>query len=160
MNKRLPALFLTFVALVLAACATTSTPPFIEEHVPASKAQSDTLFIQATAILTYNDSDFDPLVGIRLMPGRFTLEAENENYWFFRAPKPVDLLMYDFGRIINGTNVRGGVMLAKDATNPKSAAVYIDGNSDEEKIVIRYLNKQFTSDRGKKWTLSTDNTAP
>ena len=144
------------LALAFGGCATSDTSFLTESHQEVTLATSETLFLQMNGMNAWTDQEFDPLMGVRYRPGKFVLEAENEDYWFFDAPKPLELLRYDFGRIVDGMSLWGGIAISKDPSNPHRAGAYADGENENKKVVVHWFKKKFMEDRGTKWSLSTD----
>jgi len=133
-----------------------SDMPMQEEHRTVTAAESTDLFLIVKLPLIYNDDSFDPSRGVRLLPGKYVLEAEDAECWYFRSPKPLSLLIYDFGNIVNAVSIHGGIMVSKDESSHKLPSAYVDGNNDTERITVWELGKDFVTDRGQKWHLSTD----
>ncbi len=51
--------------------------------------------------------------GVRLPQGLYRLEAEDADYWYFRAPSPIEMRLLEDGRPTGGPDVPGGLALAK-----------------------------------------------
>ncbi|MFA5256777.1 MAG: hypothetical protein WC360_01390 [Opitutales bacterium] len=149
-------LLFPLLALIISGCSSVPDQSLINEKRPVTLAESSDLYAVVKLPITYNDDSFDPLRGVLLHPGKYILEAEDAGHWFFRSPVPLNLLMYDFGRIVDGTSIYGGLMISKDAASPRPYCAYVDGDNAAEKVVIWELGKEFAKDRGLKWKLSTD----
>lgn len=90
--------------------------------------------------------------GIRLPRGVYQLEAEDEDYWYFRAPAPVEMRLLRDGRPVEGPDIPGGLALGKSAF-PTSPAAYIDVDQDHKMLVMK-LGYDFVRMRGKQWDQS------
>jgi hypothetical protein len=94
--------------------------------------------------------------GVRLQPGEYALEAENDEYWYFRAPEPLELRALDGSRTVDGRFVPGGLALSK-GFNLVPAAVYIDGDVAGQKLHVMRMGRDFLQLRGKTWEPSFSN---
>ena len=89
--------------------------------------------------------------GVRLLPGRYELEAENEEYLYFRAPSPIEMRVLDSGKVIDGRDVPGGLALAKSAFNIVPAAAYVDVGLQGTRMHVMKLDQVFMSLEGSEW---------
>ena len=87
--------------------------------------------------------------GVRLLPGTYELEAENEDYWYFRAPEPIEMRALEGGETLDGRFVPGGLAISK-GFNLVPAAVYIDHTAGQKLHVMR-MGRDFLQLRGKTW---------
>jgi len=149
-------LTLPLLGLLISGCA--SSEQWLEEHKQVTTSSSEDLFMLVRVPLVYNDDDFDPSVGVSFFPGRFVLEAEDEDYWYFHAPQPLNVLTYSFGKITGGVRFIGGIVLSKSGSNAKPSFVYVNGENENDKVVLWKLSRKFMMDRGNKWSLSLDST--
>jgi hypothetical protein len=93
--------------------------------------------------------------GVRFLPGRYELDAEDDGYWYFRAPEPLELRALDHGRTLDGRFVPGGLALSK-GFNLVPAAAYIDDAAGQKLHVMR-MGRDFLELRGKTWAPSFSN---
>jgi hypothetical protein len=152
---KLISLALSTLVLLFAACSTTQSR-LAEETRPVTPAVSQDLFIVVNIPVVDDDEGYDPTQGIRFLLGKYAMEAEDADYWYFRSPKPLELLAYDFGRIVNGMRIYGGIAVAKNPASKFPFCAYVDGKDASEKIVIWHLSPAFSAERGVKWALSND----
>jgi hypothetical protein len=90
---------------------------------------------------------------IRFPAGTYALEAEDADYWYMRAPAPLNLRDFKKGVQTESHNIRGGIAIGKYTTRSVPAAGYIDGQ-ESSRILIWKLGKEFLSREGKDWRKS------
>jgi hypothetical protein len=90
---------------------------------------------------------------VRLPQGRYTLEAEDEEYLYFRAPSAIEMRLLEQGRPIEGPDIPGGLALGKAFFPATSPAAYIDVDTDHKMLVMK-LGYDFMQMRGKQWEQS------
>lgn len=88
--------------------------------------------------------------GVRLPPGVYRLEAENDQYLYFRAPQPIEMRVLKDGQIVDGRDIPGGLALAKGTLNPVPAVTYIDVDQNRKMHVMKH-GFDFIQMRGKQW---------
>lgn len=158
--KRLYSTFLSAIALLsIAGCSTSNDPSFIEERRSVSAIISQELYVVVKQPINDTDEVFDPSIGIIFPIGRYVLEAEDAQYWYFRAPKPLKMAVYEFGKTVNGVSIYGGLAISKagDNTEPKPLT-YVDDKTRTSKVIVWKNSPVFPTLRGTKWVLSTDRT--
>lgn len=160
MNKLYAALLAT-CAILLTGCGTTYESQVQETHVVVTPSTSEDIYLVVSKPLSDTDDVYDPSQGIVLPLGKYTLECEDINYWYFRAKKPLILALYEFGNQTNGMRLYGGIALSKagDHATPTPNA-YADDTGKNGKILIWSMSKEFMKARGDKWRLSTDAELP
>lgn len=87
---------------------------------------------------------------LRFPPGHYTLEAEDNDYWYFRSPAPLEFRDFEKEQPANTRNVRGGLMLAKRLSMLPGAG-YVDGESGT-KVLVWKLGGDFLQLEGKSWS--------
>lgn len=90
---------------------------------------------------------------IRFPPGTYVLEAEDDSYWYFRAPAPLEFRVFRSRRLTDGRDIPGGLMLGKSIVRLVPAGGYIDSER-ADKLLVRKLGGEFISLQGKYWTKS------
>lgn len=90
---------------------------------------------------------------LRLPTGTYSLEAEDADYWYMRAPAPLTLKRFKKGVQLESRNIRGGIAIGKYTTRSVPAAGYIDGQ-ESSRILIWKLGKAFLSREGSDWKKS------
>ncbi len=94
-----------------------------------------------------------PTHGLRMPAGIYVLEAEDENFLYFRSKTPLEMRLFKNGKVTDGRNLEGGVMLNKKWLSRIPAACYID-EVDSTKLMIWKLGKSFIKREGKDWEKS------
>ncbi len=98
--------------------------------------------------MVFGDSPM-PTRGLRFPPGTYTLEAENESYWYFRSPAPLEFRISKQGQMVDGRDIPGGLMIAK-GFNLVPAGAYVDGEGST-KVTVWKLGTEFLSQEGRSW---------
>jgi hypothetical protein len=88
--------------------------------------------------------------GVRLPKGVYILEAKDADYFYFRAPAPIEMRVIQNGRPVEGQDVPGGVALAKWFFITASPVAYIDVAPGRKMLVMK-LGYEFMTMRGKQW---------
>jgi len=110
----------------------------------------------------YNGSPGTPRTkGIRFPPGVYSLEGEDDNYWYLRAPAPLEFRVFGAGTdsVVDIRNIAGGIMIGKSIMKVPPAGGYIDDDGSTHsdgsaKIVVWKLGSEFLHEKGKSWTES------
>jgi hypothetical protein len=89
--------------------------------------------------------------GVRLLPGRYELEAENEDYLYFRAPSSIEMRIFNSGKITDGRDIPGGLALAKSSFNIVPAAAYVDVGPQGTRTHVMKLDRVFMGLEGTEW---------
>jgi hypothetical protein len=161
MKRFLTALFAATL-LMTAGCA-TDYEQTIQEPAIVTPTTSKTLYLIVNKPLNNTDDAYNPSEGIVFLIGKYMLEAEDINYWYFRAPKPIIVATYDFGKQTSGTRFYGGIAISKRGDNTKpTACAYTDESTKDKnnKIRIWRMSDDFQKQRGIKWALCTDKVLP
>jgi hypothetical protein len=85
--------------------------------------------------------------------GTYTLEAEDADYWYLRAPAPLGYKEFKKGVQSEKRSLRGGIALGKYTTRSVPAAGYIDGQ-ESTRIIIWKLGKDFLGRENRDWSKS------
>jgi hypothetical protein len=91
--------------------------------------------------------------GIRFPPGVYFLEAEDADYLYFRSSKPLELRTFKEGKMVDGRDIPGGLMLSKHPISMIPGAGYID-DTGPNKMMLWKLGANFLQLKGKFWTKS------
>ena len=144
------------LVLLCAGCA-TSVDQMEQVQKTVSHTTRENLYLVVNMPLDNTDDLDDPAQGIAFPIGTYKLEAEDLDYWYFRAPKPITMAVYEFGKQLNGMRIYGGIALSKTGDNATPAPhAYVDDKAKSGKILIWKMSPDFLSKRGQKWFLSTD----
>jgi hypothetical protein len=92
--------------------------------------------------------------GLRFPPGTYALEAEDDEYWYFRAPSPLEFRVFSGREVKDGRFIPGGIMLGKRTIKLVPAAGYIDGERKDEKTMVWKLGRDFQRREKKDWRKS------
>jgi hypothetical protein len=152
-NRCLAAALAAALSVALAGCITLPSVSSDERAVqPASDPSKVVEFINPVVWLDRPE----PFAtrGVRLMPGRYELEAENEDYRYFRAPSPIEMRILDGGKIVDGRDIPGGLALAKSAFNVVPAAAYVDVGLESARMHVMKLDQVFMALEGEEWKKS------
>jgi len=92
--------------------------------------------------------------GMRFPPGNYTLEADDEDYWYFRSAAPLEFRKFSHGQVTEQHLSPGGLMLAKRSLQPvPAAAAYVDGDG-QTKLMVWKLGGDFLAMQGHQWRKS------
>ena len=117
----------------------------------------------ATKTLTVNGemvfySDPSQAHGIRFPPGIYSLEAEDNDYWYFRSPSALEFRDSKNGAVTSARNAPGGIMIPRSFTkslqNLVAGAGYTDGGSPTTRNMVWKLGVEFRHLEGTEWTRS------
>lgn len=145
-------------ALGVTACSVL--PPFDAMTSENFTVQPAT---DATKTLTVNRdmvfySDPSQAHGIRFPPGTYALEAEDNDYWYFRSPSPLEFRDSKNGAVTSANDVPGGIMIPRSFTkslqNLVAGAGYTDGGSPTTRNMVWKLGVEFRRLEGTEWTRS------
>ncbi len=160
MSKRRLFTIFAFAAILslLPGCATKTEENLIEKHVRVFDAASKDIFLVVTKPLKDVDDLRDPTQGIEFPMGKYYLEAQDDSYWYFRAPKTIVVAVYDIeGRKANSLSFPGGIALSKTGDNTAPGPIaYIDDVNKSSKVHLWIITKEFFHQRGDKWHLFSD----
>ncbi len=88
--------------------------------------------------------------GLRFPPGRSTLAAEDNDYWYFRSPAPLEFRDFANGQTTHTRHIRGGLMLAKRFSLLPGAG-YVEGES-ATKVMVWKPGQDFVRLERKVWS--------
>lgn len=95
-----------------------------------------------------------PTRGLRFPSGTYALEAEDDEYWYFRSPELLEFRVFSGRDVKDARSIPGGVMLEKKTLKLVPAAGYIDGDRGAKKMMIWKLGRDFMRREGKDWRKS------
>lgn len=91
--------------------------------------------------------------GLRFPPGTYVLEAEDDDYWYFRSSLPLEFRSFADGRPTEEHTRFGGLMLGKRLIRLIPAAGYVD-DDDASKTMVFKLGGDFLAMEGRQWRKS------
>jgi len=147
------------VTLISFAGGCISKPEETMVNIPTtvSLVTNDSIYLIVCQPIDNTDDIADPSAGVLLTIGRYTLEAEDLTYRYFRAPKPLIIASYEFGQRRGGQRVNGGIAIPKDELAAGAQKyVYVDDKAKNGKIFVWRITDDFNTKRGQKWFLNTD----
>jgi hypothetical protein len=156
--------FILLVAiLIVSACSAYPNEPTAAD-LRSIRLESDTgkTVTVTGGMVFYNGSPGNPRTkGIRFPPGVYSLEGQDDNYWYLRAPAPVEFRVFRAGTdtVVDKRNIAGGIMIGKSIMKVPPAGGYIDDDGSPRgdgsaKIVVWKLGSEFFHEKGESWTKS------
>ena len=147
------ALLAAAILAALAGCI--SLPSVTSDERPVQPASDPSKVVEFINPVVWLDRP-QPFAsrGVRLLPGRYELEAENEDYFYFRAPSAIEMRVLDSGKVVDGRDMAGGLALAKSAFNIVPAAAYVDVGPQGTRMHVMKLDQVFMSLEGTEWKKS------
>ncbi len=144
--------FVLLLALVLAGCANLILPGSnrIHEERTASPATSHRTLLMSEP-LDWFASESGDRYDIWLPGGTYHVEAEDSDYWYFRAPEEVSLGKTKPFSKQESRRYDGGVFISKN-TNPKTypSGAFIEYEGGK-KLLLFAFDFRFTGQEGKRW---------
>lgn len=142
----------TFI-LGLLGCETIPEPsPLANEERPVRQVEDSQMTVTVHEQLSFFD-DEEPARGIVLPAGTYELNAEDDEYYYFRAP---DRLLYRVRlrtQMIEERDMPGGLMVRKTEARNVPAAAFLHGN-ETMRLLIWKLERPFMQLEGDKWSRS------
>jgi hypothetical protein len=156
--------FMSLVAiLIVSACSAFPNEPTAAD-LRSIRLESDTAktLTVTGGMVFYNGSPGTPRSkGIRFPPGVYSLEGEDDSYWYLRAPAPLEFRVFRVGTdtVVDNRNIAGGILIGKSIMKAPPAGGYIDDDGTTHgdgsaKIVVWKLGAEFFHEEGKSWTKS------
>jgi hypothetical protein len=110
----------------------------------------------------YNGSPGNPRTkGIRFPSGVYSLEGEDDSYWYLRAPAPLEFRIFRAGSdtVVDDRKIAGGIMIGKSLMKAPPAGAYIDDDGStpsvgSAKIMVWKLGSELFHEKDKSWTQS------
>lgn len=88
--------------------------------------------------------------GFALPVGKYTLEAQDADYWYFRAPTPIGHRVTE-GRKVVEHRVTGGIRIAKHGAGGLAGG-YIQGEGSVKELITELTASEFAWMEGTFWT--------
>ena len=146
---RYTALLALATMMLLAGCGAVQLNPITNESRAVRVAADGAKTVTVPEGMVWYDSP-QRGHGLRFPPGRYTLEAEDNDYWYFRSPAPLEFRDFQNGQPTNTRNVRGGLMLAKHFSMLPGAG-YIEGEGTTKSMVWK-LGGELLQQEGRSWS--------
>lgn len=122
--------------LLVAGCsAFGSRSPVVVESRAVTPATDESMTLSVVGGMVFMDQQ-PPTRGVRFPEGTYALEGEDDEGWYFRAPAPLEFRIFTDGKMTDGRNIPGGLMLKKTwSTVP--AIGYTDDGPGKKTLVWR-----------------------
>ena len=91
--------------------------------------------------------------GVLFPAGTYALEAEDDDYWYFRAPAPLDFRTFSHGDQTEQHTSAGGLMIAKHLFRLPPAGGYINADATTKTLILK-LGGDFLAMEGHQWRKS------
>ena len=114
---------------------------------PLQMQEKQVVFKEA---MVWLDRTFSPTRGIRFPEGVYTLEAEDKEYYYFRAPRDIEYRVFEDGRVVDGNFMPGGLYLGKKLLMMVPAGAYLSVNEQNKTMTWR-LGGDFLRMEGRTW---------
>jgi hypothetical protein len=128
-------------------------PPvqFENRVVTAARGKCGTLTLNEPEVWLDADLVRPATKGLRFPSGEYDLEAEDADYFYYRAPERIEARFFQDGRVTNQKFIPGGIYVSKAFIALVPAGVYQSGD-DTHKTLIWKLGSDFMRSEGTKWT--------
>ena len=151
--NRVTLILASIAFLTVPSCSLVRLDPVTAEQRQVAKVADSTKVVTLSEpIVWLNVPAHRASKGIRLPQGIYSLEAEDADYWYVRAPAVIEMPVLRNGQPVEGPDIPGGLALGKSAF-PISPAAYIDVDQDHKMLVVK-LGYDFMQMRGKQWQQS------
>ena len=137
--------------ILLAGCGALQLSPVTNESRAVHGATDATKIVTVPEGMVWYDGS-PRTRGLRFPAGRYTLEAEDADYWYLRSPAPLEFRDFTGGQPTSVRNLPGGIMMSK-RFSIVPAAGYIEGEGTTE-VMVWKLGQEFLQLEGKAWTKS------
>lgn len=88
--------------------------------------------------------------GMALPVGKYTLEAQDADYWYFRAPSPIGHRVTE-GRKVVERRVAGGIRISKHSPGGLAAG-YVQGEGSVKELIAELTASEFAWMEGTFWS--------
>ncbi|GIV04260.1 MAG: hypothetical protein KatS3mg077_2124 [Candidatus Binatia bacterium] len=133
------------------SCALIRLDPVTAEEfnvVPIYDPSRTVTFLEPMVFL--NAPQYRATKGVRLPNGTYVLEAENEDFLYFRSPAPVEMRVLEKGVPVDGRDFDGGLALSKVFVAQVPAAVYVTIDQHRKMHVMK-MGSEFLRLEGRVW---------
>jgi len=138
-------------ALLLQGCSFLSIDPVInDKHRVTAIANSERTVVFLEPLSWANGPDHRATRVLFIPVGTYSLEAQNQDFLYFRGPNPLTMSIVDRGVPTDARQFVGGVAFAKAVLAQIPAEAYVS-KSETEKIHVMRLGWDFSRLRGKVW---------
>jgi hypothetical protein len=148
---KLRAIVTTLTAL-LVSCAALPLSPVISEVKVVHATHDEAKRVTIRDGMVFYDGPAKTR-GLRFPPGVYSLEAEDDGYWYFRSTMQLELRVFRDGKVVDSHNETGGLMLRKSPIAATAGGAYLD-NDGTSKLMVWKLGDEFLQQQGRYWSRS------
>jgi hypothetical protein len=145
-------LMLTVVSAGLCACGGIELNPFVNERRTVRFEQDTSKTLTVLRDMVWEDKSH-AAHELRMPAGIYTLEGEDDEYWYMRSGAPLELRDFKKDSKPESRSLRGGLAIGKYSFRSVPGAAYIDGEG-MSRVIIWKLGKDFLGREGKDWRKS------
>jgi hypothetical protein len=128
------------------------SPVQSEDRVVSPTPPGHQVLVLGESMVWLDQALYDPTRGIRFTAGTYTLEAEDADYRYYRAPSPIEYRVFANGKVKDGRFMPGGIYLSKALISLVPAGGYLSVD-DTNKTLVWKLGADFMHSEGQKWHL-------
>jgi hypothetical protein len=142
---------LALAVFLSGSCEAQLSPVEATRVVVTPVAQSSKTLTLNEAMVFFDQGGFlSPNRGLRLREGTYILEAEDDDYLYYKAPQQIEYRVFRDGKVVDGRFLPGGIYLSKSLSilNPAGAYLAVD---DTHKTLMWKLGTEFLHFEGSKW---------
>ena len=150
-----PLVLIAAALMTLSGCAYLTEPPNSENGRLVTPIIDSPKRIIVNQPLVYGNQQAVLTKGIGLPVGVYLLEAEDNQYWYFRSAKPLEYRTYQKHKVTEDAYKPGGVYLSKTGfghSEPVVAGAYLAALDPSRKMLIWPLGQDFLKGKGSRWT--------
>ena len=147
---RTAAIFIAFLAF--SAGAYSAESPLAQESRPVKAVTDPKKTVTVPEGMVWYDAS-PPTRGLRFPAGTYVLEAEDSDYLYFRSSAPLEMRVFKDGKVVDGHDIPGGIMLSKRFLTRIPAAGYINDDG-ASKMMVWKLGREFLRREGSDWKKS------
>jgi hypothetical protein len=143
--------FIVLLVLIVTGCANMALPG--TDRIWEERTVSPTTSPRSLAMsepLDWFSSENGERYDIWLPSGAYHVEAEDSDYWFFKAPENVSLGKTKFFSDQESRTYAGGIFISRSTSSKYSSGAYID-YKDGKKLLLFYFDSRFTGQEGRRW---------
>lgn len=150
---------IAFILLFLTGCEITPKSPITNETRNVTPIENPDSAIVVRSDMKFYDGK--PITKILRFPkGIYTLESEDEDYFYYKFENRIEInQLKAFKGIFEPYKLRGGIMICKQIFFEEDgyfyylppAVAYVEGETDDTRVAIWMLDKEFLGQRGFAW---------
>jgi hypothetical protein len=150
MTKLIQLLSLIAATAFLSGCVIPLSPLTNEARVVSPLTGQTNAVVFKEPMVWYDQALF-PTRGIRFPQGTYSLEAEDSEYRYFRAPSQIEYRVLQSGKVTDDRFMPGGLFLKKALINLVPAGAYLPVDAHTNVLTWK-LGGDFLNMEGGRWT--------